>query len=425
MKRKKIATGEQQVLTARPNSQPQIITNALSDSDVILDNLVRFAGEFGYRQVVFPPIEERKFFAQAPAVQKYYGDNFLGLSGSDKDLVFSPTHFLGALKLYRETIKGNDPRIAKWFYVLPVAAAQMNPLQPTHEFGIFILGEHSGLASAQMINTVTDIYRRMGLVEFTVEITSRGCGACQKEYADILQDFASGLRTGLCDDCEENFKTNPLAVFDCAEGTCQETLANSPQFIDFLDEGCRNGLRSALETIDDLGIPYSLASNFTHPLFKDDILFRIVTPDSADGKPLGYGGSYSHWAKMLGLPTGAIGFISSFEELAKILPLEKRKPAHKVEVFLMALGVQAARKAMVMYRDLQGAGIKMAESILGCQGIRHQLKEAEGFHPEIALIIGQKEAVDGTVILRDVRSGMQEVFAGDRIIEEVKKRLGK
>ena len=58
-------------------------------------------------------------------------------------------------------------------------------------------------------------------------------------------------------------------------------------------------------------------------------------------------------------------------------------------------------------------------------GFADKLKEAVAKKCEIALIIGQKEAIDETVILRDMRSGMQEVFALDRIIEEVKKRLGK
>jgi histidyl-tRNA synthetase len=66
-----------------------------------------------------------------------------------------------------------------------------------------------------------------------------------------------------------------------------------------------------------------------------------------------------------------------------------------------------------------------AEAMLTSPSIKHQLKAAAEKKCEIALIIGQKEALDETVILRDMRSGMQEVFALERIIEEVKKRLGK
>jgi histidyl-tRNA synthetase len=50
---------------------------------------------------------------------------------------------------------------------------------------------------------------------------------------------------------------------------------------------------------------------------------------------------------------------------------------------------------------------------------------AESQKAPIALIIGQKEAVEEMVILRDVKSGMQEIISYDKIVEEVKKRLGR
>ena len=58
-------------------------------------------------------------------------------------------------------------------------------------------------------------------------------------------------------------------------------------------------------------------------------------------------------------------------------------------------------------------------------GVKNQLKAAETFKAPVALIMGQKEATDEMVILRDVKSGMQEVISYDKIVEEVKKRLGR
>jgi histidyl-tRNA synthetase len=61
----------------------------------------------------------------------------------------------------------------------------------------------------------------------------------------------------------------------------------------------------------------------------------------------------------------------------------------------------------------------------GTEGVKNQLKAAQDCKAPIALIMGQKEAMDDMVILRDVKSGMQEVFSYDKIIDEVIKRLGK
>ena len=40
-----------------------------------------------------------------------------------------------------------------------------------------------------------------------------------------------------------------------------------------------------------------------------------------------------------------------------------------------------------------------------------------------ALIFGQKEALDGTIILREMDTGVQETIPLEKIVDEVKKRL--
>ncbi|OGF00867.1 MAG: hypothetical protein A3I07_00350 [Candidatus Doudnabacteria bacterium RIFCSPLOWO2_02_FULL_42_9] len=93
-------------------------------------------------------------------------------------------------------------------------------------------------------------------------------------------------------------------------------------------------------------------------------------------------------------------------------------------MFLVPLGDLAAKKTLRLFTELWNHNI-VASEFIGPGSIKTQLKLAESNKVAIALIIGQKEAREGTVILRDVRSGMQELFTYERIIEEVKKRLGR
>ena len=96
----------------------------------------------------------------------------------------------------------------------------------------------------------------------------------------------------------------------------------------------------------------------------------------------------------------------------------------KIDVFLVPLGDLAAKKTLRLFTELWNNDIKASE-FAGPGSIKTQLKLAESNKVSIALIVGQKEAREGTVILRDVKSGMQELFTYERIIEEVKKRLGR
>ena len=48
---------------------------------------------------------------------------------------------------------------------------------------------------------------------------------------------------------------------------------------------------------------------------------------------------------------------------------------------------------------------------------------ADRLKVEWSIIIGQKEVLDKTVILRNMESGMQEVVDRDRLVKELERRL--
>ena len=95
-----------------------------------------------------------------------------------------------------------------------------------------------------------------------------------------------------------------------------------------------------------------------------------------------------------------------------------------VDIFLAQLGQEARRKALVLFEDLHRAGFKVAESF-SKSGVKPQLEVADRLGAKICLIIGQKEIIDGTVMIRDMDGGIQEVVDYKKIIPEIKKRLEK
>jgi histidyl-tRNA synthetase len=40
------------------------------------------------------------------------------------------------------------------------------------------------------------------------------------------------------------------------------------------------------------------------------------------------------------------------------------------------------------------------------------------------LILGQKEIMDGTILIRDMESGIQEIVDYKKVVDEIEKRLG-
>ena len=67
-----------------------------------------------------------------------------------------------------------------------------------------------------------------------------------------------------------------------------------------------------------------------------------------------------------------------------------------------------------LFNKLIDNNISVSESI-GRGSIKSQLKIANRLNSKLALIVGQKEAIDNTVIIRDMESGMQEIITMEQL----------
>jgi histidyl-tRNA synthetase len=71
---------------------------------------------------------------------------------------------------------------------------------------------------------------------------------------------------------------------------------------------------------------------------------------------------------------------------------------------------------------LRRAGVSLSHS-LSKEGLKKQLELANKLGAKYALILGQKEVLDGTAIIRDMDGGTQEIINFDKIVQEVQKKL--
>ncbi len=94
------------------------------------------------------------------------------------------------------------------------------------------------------------------------------------------------------------------------------------------------------------------------------------------------------------------------------------------EFFLAQIGALAKRKCLKLLEDFRKDKIRIAES-LGSNSLKIQLIQADKIGAKFILILGQKEAQQGTIIIRDMKTGRQEVIKIEKAVEEIKKKLKK
>jgi len=91
-------------------------------------------------------------------------------------------------------------------------------------------------------------------------------------------------------------------------------------------------------------------------------------------------------------------------------------------VFFAQLGDASRRVGLKLFEEFRQAGIPMAEAF-GKNALKAQLEVANKVGVQLTLILGQKEVLDGTIIIRDMDSGAQEIVDVKKVVSLVEKKL--
>ena len=88
------------------------------------------------------------------------------------------------------------------------------------------------------------------------------------------------------------------------------------------------------------------------------------------------------------------------------------------QVFLACIGDEAREEAIKLAATLRQNGIGVVEAV-GDRSLKAQLRQANNLDAKYAVIIGEQEVKDGTVILRDMTTSEQKTVP----LKELEKHL--
>ena len=411
---------------------PQVLSNlkpvmpgADTSWDFICRRIQNLARGFGFTRVDLPQVEDFTYRESAPDAPSTF--SFLDADGNR--LALKSQNLLPLLRAYQQQRIAEVEKMSRCFYLSPVFSydGDGKKILSAWEYGFEVLGEFLALDEAQLISLVWKLLRGIGLDHLHLEVNCIGRSDLRVDYDDALRSFLQNRRYELCNECVAALEVFPLQVFACENLSCRAVAQEAPQILDYLSDDARREFTSLLEGLDEVGIPYNLNPTFVPHNGTSRVVFTVRYRDETHDILIGSGGSHEDtFAEIGGKAYPSFGFTGTVDVLQgamQQLALEVVTDI-KSEVFLVPLGELASKKALRLFSELWDEQIAV-HGHFGNIGVKHQLKMAEAYKASIALIMGQKEAQDEMVILRDVRSGMQEIFQYDRIIEEVKKRLGR
>jgi histidyl-tRNA synthetase len=404
----------------------------------IYDTAENVAGFYGFKKIDTPILEETELFSKgtgrfSDVVQKQMFS--LKTKGGDY-LTLRPEFTPGIVRAFIEHGMKNLPQPIKLYSLGPLfryERSQAGRYRQFHQFNLEVIGEESEVIDAQIIQIFYNILNELKLKNLIIEINSIGDNQCRPYYKKLLLNYFKSRESSLCADCRRRLKENPLRILDCKEEKCQRIVSQAPQIIDHLCDECHRHFKGVLEFLDEIELPYRLNPYLVRGLdYYTKTVFEIFIEKAKNEEEgmkdaLAGGGRYDTLVKLLGgEDTKAAGAAIGIERVIAAMKEKDVKfpKAPTPHVYLAQLGNLAKRKSLRLLEEFRKSKIQVAESF-GRDSLKAQLKMADKIGARYTLLLGQKEALEETIIIRDMQTGKQEIVKIDKAVKTIKRKLKK
>ena len=412
-----------------PKGMPDILPEEDFYRRKIFKVVENLADYYGFGRIETPILEDSQIFLHGTGptseiVQKQMFN--LRTRGGDR-LSLRPEFTPNTIRAYLENGLFNLPKPVKLFSIGPLfryEQPQRGRYRQFWQYNFEAIGDEDPIYDALIIQIFYNSFVDLKIKDLLIEINTIGCDNCRPIWRKHLKSYFRSKLKKLCPDCQRRYKLNVLRILDCKNENCQVFKEGAPKMLDYLCRECHNHFKTLLEYLEELSLPYAVNHSLVRGLdYYTKTVFEIK--ETTDNLALCGGGRYDYLVEILGgKHTPAVGAAAGVERLAEILKNKQAKPesVFKPKVFLVLIGEIAKKKGLKILEMFRKANIWLAESF-GKDSIRAQLRQADRAGTPFALILGQKEAMDDTIILRDMKSGVQETIILEKIVEELKKRL--
>jgi len=408
-----------------------LLPETSAHADHLIATFKRVVEAAGYGRIETPILEDTSLFVrgvgnETDVVAK---ELYSFTDRSDNSVSLRPEGTAGIVRAYIEHGMVSLPQPVRLYSVGPYFRydrPQAGRQRQFNQLSVEIFGEVAPSVDAQAIILAERYFRQLGLDGVTLQLNSIGDANCRPAYRKALVEYLSENSSKLAEIDRERIKTNPLRVLDSKEAKTKAVLAHVPQTLNYLCADCQKHFAGVLEYLDALEVAYELNPLMVRGLdYYNRTVFEFYGQREGAQASLGGGGRYDTLVETLGgTPTPAFGFGIGLERLlleaeaAGSLP----QPDTGKSVYIVSIGEPARMASFKLIEELLNANIAATGSV-DRDSIGGQLARASKLGVPYAVIMGQKEVQEGTVLLRDMSNTAQESLPLNGVIKELSKRF--
>jgi histidyl-tRNA synthetase len=341
-----------------------------------------------------------------------------------RSITLRPEGTVGALRAVNEHGLDRGSLPAKVYYCGPFFRAerpQKGRYRQFYSIGIEAIGTHDAALDAEVISIADAGFKRLGLTQYRLEMTSLGDAESRAAHRVDLVKFIAGLE--LDEETKERAKINPLRLFDDKREEVRDLMAKAPILLDYLSPESKANFAEVQEHLTAMGIAFTINPRMVRGLdYYTGTTFEFVHDLLGAQSGIGGGGRYDGlMGEIGGQDITGIGFgigldraLLAVEAEGVVIP-----ETFVSDLFIIPMG-QAAKSAALKYAaDLRAAGFKV-ELAFGDRALKTAMKIADKSGARYSLVIGDAEMASGVVEVKEMSSGTANSVRLDSLASALK-----
>ena len=398
---------------------PKGVSEYLPPRSNIFDHIVQTlkipALAAGYELIELPIFEDTELFtrgvgASTDVVTK---EMYTFEDRGGRSLTLRPEGTAGVIRAVIEHGLDRASLPVKLFYHGPFFRAerpQAGRYRQFYQFGIEAIGSDDPYLDAEVISIAYQGYRKLGLKNFELQITSLGDSDSRVSHRKDLDEFIAGLN--LDEETRNRALKNPLRLFDDKRDEIKDAMSKAPLLLDYLNAESRENFEQVKSALDSLGIAYQVNPRMVRGLdYYTGTTFEFVHSGLGAQSGIGGGGRYDGLMELLGgSKLSGIGFglgidrillaLEAEAESGQLLPGELKY----IDLYVIALGDKARSMCFTLVDSLRKEGF-VVEQNFGDRSLKAAMKAADKSGARFAIVLGDSELQSGSVELKEMSSG--------------------
>jgi histidyl-tRNA synthetase len=314
---------------------------------------------------------------------------------------------------------------SKVYYIGPnfrYENVQKGRVRQHHQFGVEAFGVAEPEQDVECILLQMDFYRRCGVKDLELKINSLGDRESKLAYRNRVADYLRPMAAKLSEESQRRLEANPLRILDSKDRNDQQLLTGLPAAADSLSEKSRGHFDKVASLIRSMNIPFQIDNHLVRGFdYYTETLWEVTAGGLGAQNAIGGGGRYDNLVEELGgRPTPAVGFGSGLERL--LIALEAQgvslPTTSKPLVWIITQGESAKPITWQLLADLRAAGVATDMDLSG-RSVKSQFKLADREQAAFCVIVGDAEAANQTVVLKDMKNSTQSTLPRSELISKL------